>query len=143
MSKQTVEDVDGMDEFLGNTPAPMVMGITPENMPRPAFKLEQLPPRKRERTIMVAQYEEGEGEKKGKLVGFKPEKVVEVIEGQYLVHCMKGHKVAVDGLDQLRKMGLGGYVPMLKLTDGGVGSDVVNVVHPSQATVRSGTTKTA
>lgn len=142
MSKAQVEDVDGLDDFMAEAPAPMVMGITPENTPRPAFRLEKLPPRVRERTIMEAQYEDnGEEGKQGKLIGFRPRVVKEQITGQYMVHCMKGHKVAIDSLEALHKMGLGGYVPMLKVN--GFEGEVVNAVHPTQVAVRSGTTKTA
>ena len=143
MAKQEVDDVDGLDEFMGTMPQPMVMGITPENAPRPAFRLEKLPPRVREKTMMVAQYEEdGEG-RKGKLIGFKPEVVHERVEGGYLVHCMKGHKVAIDSLEKLHKMGLGGYVPMLKLSNGGIEGEFAGHVHGAQVAVRSGTTKVA
>lgn len=143
-NKPAVDEVDGLDEFMNAGGAmPMVMGITPENAPRPAFRLEKLPPRKRIKIIMVAQYEEDDEGKKTKLIGFKPTEQEEVVSGGYLVHCMKGHKVAVDSLEQLQKMGLGGYVPMLKLTDGGFGSDVTGAVHASQVAVRSGTTKTS
>ncbi len=143
MAKQEVEDVDGLDDFMGTTPTPMVMGITPENAPRPAFRLEKLPPRVREKTMMVAQYEEDADGRKGKLIGFKPQVVHEQVPAGYLVHCMKGHKVAIDSLEQLHKMGLGGYVPMLKLSNGGVEGEFAGVVHGAQVQVRSGTTKVA
>jgi len=143
MAKQEVDDVDGLDDFMANSPTPMVMGITPENAPRPAFRLEKLPPRMREKTVMEAQYEEdGEG-RKGKLIGFKPRVVHEQVPSGYLVHCMKGHKVAIDSLEKLHKMGLGGYVPMLKLSGGGVEGEFAGTVHNAQVAIRTGTTKVA
>lgn len=138
-NKPEVNDVEGLDDFMaapGGT-MPMVMGITPENAPRPAFRLEKLPPRKRIKIIMKAQYEEDEEGKKTKLIGFKPTEVEELVEAGYLVHCMKGHKVAVDSLEQLQAMGLGGYVPMLKLSGDKYEGEVTGAVHPSQVAVRS------
>lgn len=143
MAKQEVEDVDGLDDFMANSPTPMVMGITPENAPRPAFRLEKLPPRVREKTMMEAQYEDNGDGNKGKLIGFKPRVVHERVEGGYLVHCMKGHKVAIDSLEKLQKMGLGGYVPMLKLSNGGAEGEFAGTVHTAQVAVRTGTTKIA
>lgn len=126
-------EVDGLDAFMNDGPAPMVLGITPENMPRPAFRLEKLAPRVRERTMMRPQYEENDDGKK-KLVGFKPEVVTETVEGGYLVHCMKGHKVAIESLEKLQKMGLGGYVPMLKLSSDKYEGEPTGAVHVSQVT---------
>jgi len=129
-------EVDGLEEFMNDGPAPMVLGITPENMPRPAFRLEKLAPRVREKTMMEPQYEENDDGKR-KLVGFRPVVVKETVEGGYLVHCMKGHKVAIDSLEKLQKMGLGGYVPMLKLSGDKYEGEPTGAVHVSQVAVRS------
>lgn len=134
-SNTAAEDIDGLDEFVQGGPMPMVMGITPENAPRPAFRLERLPPRVRTRTLMDPQYEENEDGKR-KLVGFRPRVIEEKIDGGYLVHCMKGHKVAIDSLEKLQSMGLGGYVPMLKLDTDKFGGETVGAVHASQVTVK-------
>ncbi len=124
-------EVDGLDEFMSATaPATMVMGITPENTPRPAFTLRPLPPRVREKTMMRAQYDEVPGGEK-KLIGFKPEVIRETIEGGYLLRCMKGHSVAIDSLDQLKDMKLSAYVSMINPTD----ADDTPVAHLPLASV--------
>lgn len=134
-AKEAVEDIDGLDDFVHSGPTPMVMGITPENAPRPAFRLEKLAPRVRTRTLMEPQYEENDDGKQ-KLIGFRPRVVEEKLEGGYLVHCMKGHKVAIDSLEQLRSMGLAGYVPMIKLSSDRYEGEVTGAVHPSQVAVK-------
>ncbi len=146
-------EIDGLDDFVHGGSAPqqaVVMGITPENTPRPAFTLTPMPPRQRTRTMMVPQYEEMEVEEKDgdtvrlrktqRLIGFKPVEKLEEVSGGYMLRAMKGHSVFIDNIDQLKNYKLSQYVKMINPND----ADGAVVSHvPLSAVVTRSTQKAA
>ncbi len=89
-----------------SAPIQVMAGVTPQNQPKPAFRLVELPQRTREVTICTRDE-----------LGFRMEKKQVTDEAPYMVVMPKGHSVYISSLAELKALKLAEYVPMLSDTD--------------------------